>query len=76
MKTTNPSFAVGVSWVAVVDLDKKFDMSGPLDGYTQPANRTKFPLTNGFIIWEGEHPSWTRELRISIHYSSSEQTRF
>jgi len=35
------------------------------DGYTQPAIRTRFPLANGVIVWEGEHPDWTIGVMIS-----------
>lgn len=43
-------------------LEQEFDTSGRTDGYTDPANRTPFPLTSGFIVWNGSHPSWTSEL--------------
>jgi len=29
------------------------------DGYTEPGDRVPFPLTNGFIAWDGSHPQWT-----------------
>jgi len=35
------------------------------DGYTNPANRTLFPLTNGTIFWNGSHESWTVGVMIS-----------
>jgi len=41
------------------------------DGYTQPGNRSLFPLTNGFIVWEGEHPSWTVGVLLSTTASPS-----
>ena len=42
-----------------VGLGKKLTPLDVPDGYTEAANRSLFPLTNGFITWESEHPSWT-----------------
>ncbi|KAF9643645.1 hypothetical protein BDM02DRAFT_3123116 [Thelephora ganbajun] len=39
------------------------------DGYTAPANRTRFPLTNGFITWEASHGSWTIGVLLSTSTS-------
>ena len=38
---------------------RKLDTPEFADGYTQVGNRSLFPLANGFLLWEGEHPSWT-----------------
>jgi len=35
------------------------------DGYTQPANRSLFPLNEGYISWLTTHPSWTVGVLIS-----------
>jgi len=59
MKIKNPSFAV--SGFQVDGLDE-LDASGRSGGYTQPANRTLFPLANGLIVWEGTHAEWTSTL--------------
>lgn len=42
-----------------VSLNERLTPFDVLDGYTEAANRSLFPLTNGFITWESEHPSWT-----------------
>jgi len=41
------------------------------DGYTQPANRVPFPLTNGLITWNDSHPQWTVGVMISTAASPS-----
>ena len=50
-------FLDGYCW-----FEQEPDASGRPDGYTDPANRTQFPLTNGFIVWDGSHPQWTSKL--------------
>ena len=40
-------------------LDESLTCLGRPGGYTDPANRTQFPLSNGFIVWEATHTQWT-----------------
>ncbi|KAF9643652.1 hypothetical protein BDM02DRAFT_3123125 [Thelephora ganbajun] len=39
------------------------------DGYMEPANRTRFPLTNGFITWESSHSPSTIGVLLSTSAS-------
>jgi len=57
----SPSFAVSGFQVYVIGFDE-VDASGRSGGYTQPANRTLFPLSNGLIVWEASHSEWTSKL--------------
>jgi len=50
-------FLNGYRW-----FEQELNATGRPGGYTEPANRTRFPLTSGFIVWNASHTQWTSEL--------------
>lgn len=50
-------FLDGCCW-----FEQEIDSSERPGGYTEPANRTRFPLTSGYIVWNASHTQWTSEL--------------
>ena len=57
-----PQFCGQCFFMTICKYESELDASGRTDGYTNPANRTQFPLTNGAIAWNGSHSSWTSKL--------------
>ncbi|KAI9028094.1 hypothetical protein CLU79DRAFT_682344, partial [Phycomyces nitens] len=49
---------------------ESIEATAPCGGYDTPlANRTQFPLTNGFVEINAEHPTYTYQVNILINNS-------